>query len=343
MAPAGAAARAPAASRTPAAADDNPTSAPRLALRYSPQRKLLADGHDAVTIQAFVLGDDAEPAGPGDGGFKVNLFASAGTLAPLPLVVQGLAGRSTLTADQPGDVDVEFVSSEPSARVEGDQHLHIHFGAPIHGLRLEAKPAAISLVDETDLIVTLVDAGDRAVATDEPRVVLLALDTGHGEIAHKELTIKPGEFEARTQFVATGVGEVEVSAASSSLVNQTARLDVGLPLGLLLVSVMGGLVGGLLAFLRRRGTHWNRIAIGGLTGFMLYWAFIFGLTRVLPHAFVLNPLSNFVLSTVGGWLGTQVFAPLLRWLGLNKPGAREDRGGDKHEPKPRRAHASDSA
>lgn len=314
--------------------EGNPPSAPRLALRYSPQRRPLADGHDAVTIQAFLLGDDSEPAGSADGSFKVTLFASSGTLVPQPLLVQGLEGRSTLTADRPGEVVVEFIGSQPNTEVdESDRRLHIHFAAPIHGMRVEAKPASISLVDETDVVVTLLDANAHAVATDEPRAVLLALNTGRGQIVNKELMVKPGEFEARTQFVATGVGGVEISAASTSLLNQTAQLEVRLPLGLLAVSVMGGLVGGLIAFLRRRGTHWHRVAIGGVTGFLLYWAFIFGLMRVMPRAFVLNPLSGFALSTIGGWLGIQVFALLLKRLGLKKLRARDEPRGGPHEPK----------
>jgi len=103
------------------------------------------------------------------------------------------------------------------------------------------------------------------------------------------------------------------------------------------------LVGGLLAFLRRRGTRWPRIAVGGVTGFLLYWAFMFGLVRVLPPSFVLNPLSNFALSTIGGWLGTEVFALLLRWLGLSKPGARKERDADKPAPSADHAPTSGSA
>jgi hypothetical protein len=327
----------PAVAAPPPEATAPSTSGPRLTLRYSPQRKLLADGQDAVTIQAFVVGDDSEPAATTNGDIKVTLFASSGTLVPQPLVIQEGGGRSMLTSDQAGDVDIEFVRAQPDAKLDGDRHLHIHFGAPIHALRLEAKPASFSLVDETDLVVTLLDAGGRAVATDAPFVVSLALDAGRGEIVHKDLTLKPGEFEARTRFVPTGVSEVAVSASASSLLNQVARFEVRLPLGLLIVSVIGGLVGGLLAFLRRRGTGWPRIAVGGVTGFLLYWAFMFGLVRVLPPSFVLNPLSNFALSTIGGWLGTEVFSLLLGWLGLNKPDARKE--GDADKPAPSADHA----
>ena len=317
---------------------DMVASGPRLALRYSPHRKMLADGHDSVTI--IVFGDDSDTSDAPEVTFKVNLFATAGTLAPRPLVVQGSEGQATLTSDRPGDIEVEFLGAQPSARLDGDQRLHIQFGPPIQGLRIEAKPAAISLVDETDLIVTLVDAAGRTVATDEERTVLLALDTGHGEIEHKQLVVKPREFEAHTRFVPTGVGGAIVSAASSSLLNQTAALDVRLPYGLLAISVTGGLVGGLLAFLRHRRAGRRRIVVGGITGFVLYWAFIFGLIRVLPHSFVLNPLSNFALSVIGGWFGTKMFDPLLNRLGLTKPRREPEGSAAEHAPEAAATHAT---
>jgi hypothetical protein len=313
----------------PAAGSGAPLTAPRLELRYSPQRKLLADGRDLVTIHAFLSREDAEPEAAA--AVRLTLFASAGTLEPRLVVIENGEGHATLTSDQAGDVTVELVRSQPRVELDGGAPLRIHFGAPIDGLRIEAKPAAISLVDETDLVVTLLDAGGRAVTTDEPRVVLLALDTGRGEIVQKALTIRPGEFEARTRLIATGVGEVAVSATSSSLRNQIARLDVRLPLGLLALSVTGGLIGGLLAFLRRRGTRWPRIGVGAVTGFLLYWAFMFGLMRIAPRGMVLNPLSNFALSAIGGWLGTEVFALLLTWLGIKQPRTRGGRGGGKHD------------
>lgn len=310
---------------------------PHLVLRYSPQRKLLADGRDAVTIQAFTVSDDPDPAGSADGEFKVRLFASSGTLVPLPLVIHGGDGSSTLTTTQPGDVDVEFLDAQPDATLDGDRHLRIHFGAPVHGIRVEAKPPEISLVDDTYFVVTLLDADGHSVATDEPLAVQLALDKGRGAIKETTLSFKPGDFVARTRFTAAAVGEVAVSAAAPSLLNQTARLDVRLPLGLLLLSIAGGLVGGVLAFYRRRNSRLTRIAVGGVTGFLLYWAFMFGVVRVLPSGVVLNSLSNFALSTIGGWMGTEVFTLLLRWLGLKKPAAHAEHATGKHEPHAERA------
>src|SRR5262249_57488707 len=109
----------------------------------------------------------------------------------------------------------------------------------------------------------------------------------------------------RGELGGAGRGTVRMRGGSEALLNQTAQIGVRLPVGGLALSVIGGLAGGWLAFLRRRSARWTRVATGGVTGFLLYWAFIFGLMRVMPHAFVLNPLSSFALSVIGGWLGTE--------------------------------------
>ena len=294
--------------------EEAPAGLPRLILRYSPQRKILADGKDSVTIQAFVESDLATI--PAD--LHVNLFASAGTLVPRPMLVTRTSGegKATLTATEPGDVSVEFVGAQPLASVDGDAKLNIQFRVPVSAFRLEAKPAAISLVDSADLLVTLVDSAGRSLASDEKRTVTLALESTGGEIEKETIEIPVGSSEGRTRFRPTGLGNVVVSGSIDTLVNQTAQIKVSLPIGLLATSIVGGLIGGLLAWLRTRHARWTRIAIGSITGFMLYWAFLFGLVPLFPRANVLNPLTDFALSVLGGWLGTEVFTLILQKLGL---------------------------
>jgi hypothetical protein len=174
----------------------------------------------------------------------------------------------------------------------------------------------ITLVDNAEIILRLLDKDNNPVATDEPRLVSLAIDAGRGEIAARELTIDIGKFEARTAFMPTWRGRVIVSGSTPNLPITTVWLQVTLPLTLLSLSALGGLVGGLIAFWVGKDSRWWRVAIGLVSGFVLYWAFVFGVLGILPRAVVLNPLSAFVLSTLGGWLGTEVFTQILKRLGL---------------------------
>ena len=68
--------------------------------------------------------------------------------------------------------------------------------------------------------------------------------------------------------------------------------------------------------LKRRKSRLWRVPLGALTGFILLWACLFLGLGVLPRAVTLNPMSVFVISVVGGWLGTGVFEPILKRLGF---------------------------
>jgi hypothetical protein len=292
-----------------------PQTKPLLTLRHSPQRHFLADGKDRATIQAFLLNADEITLDS----IRVRLFNSVGEMAPQPMVIaRGEdVGTATLTSDNASEVTVEFVSATPTAEVEGERKLQIPFAPPITQLELKASPPIITLVDKSELIVRLLDEESNPTATDEQREITLAIEKGRGEIAERKITIAPGGFEGRTNFLPTWRGEVDITAATPNL--PTIHIDpfkVTLPVLLLSLSAFGGLVGGLIAFWIGKGSKWWRIVIGLVAGFVLYWAFIFGVLTALPRAAVLNPLSAFVLSTLGGWLGTEVFNQILKRLGL---------------------------
>ncbi len=288
---------------------------PIITLRYSPQRRFLADGKDHALIQAFLLNTDEVP----ETEIRLRLFNSAGEMTPPPpLVIQpGVdVGTSILTSNKIQAVKVELLSTTPAAELQGQKEFNISFAPPITQIDLRASPPLITLVDKAELLVRLLDKDDNPVATDVPRLISLAIDTGRGEIESKELTIAPDKFEARTAFLPTWRGKVVISASTPNLPITTFPLTVTVPLLTLILTAVGGLVGGVIAFWTGKGSKWWRIAIGLITGFVLYWAFVFGVLTVLPRTVVLNPLSAFVLSTFGGWLGTEVFTQILKRFGL---------------------------
>ena len=286
-----------------------------LALRYSPQRPFLANGKDSVTVHAFVMPKRESPLP----GFRVELFDTSGTLKPVPLVIPpgGEEGTATLTSDHEGEVKVEYLSSTPKVDLDGDKVMTISFEPPITGFELKPSPPRISLVDTCDLIIRLVDDKGTPIATNARRTVSLALATGRGDFSMRDVPINPDQSSARTTFTPVWWGTVMITASTPNLVDVETRLDVDPPLALLGISLAGGLVGGYVFMLKRRGSkHW-RVALGALTGVILLWACLFlGLT-VLPRAAVLNPISVFVISVLGGWLGTGVFEPILKRIGFS--------------------------
>lgn len=287
-----------------------------LALRYSPQRTILADGKDQATIQAFVLSNEDSNASE----IRVRLFNSGGNMAPQPLVIPAGqdVGSAVLTSQDVQNVTVEYVSAAPPAQLQGEAQIQISFGPPVTQLELDASPPVITLVDKSDLIIKLLDGEGKPVATDVPRKVSFTITAGRGDIETKELTIAAGGFEARTSFRPTWRGEVKITAATPNLQTAEESVNVTLPVLVLILSALGAAAGGLIAFWLEKERQWWRIVLGLVTGFVLYWAFVFGVLPLISREIVLNPLSAFAISVIGGWLGTEVFSMILKRLGLIK-------------------------
>src|SRR5579862_8078453 len=284
---------------------------PEIALRFSPDRQFLADGKDAVTVQAFLMGGDDTAHSD----FRLNIFDSSGTMQPAPLIIpKGQAsGHSVLTSSQPGNITVEFLGSTPPSECEGEKKLNIKFMPPITRAGFKASPPRISLVDTADVILELTDELGRPINADAPRVVTFAIDAGRGTLSQKEVKIPAGQFWARANFQPEWPGPVMVTAATPNLLTVTTNLDVSMPVALLFCSALGGITGGLFSYLKCRGkSGQKRILIGLVTGFILYWACIFLGLASLGRGVVLNPLSAFSLSTLGGWLQTEVFTSVWR-------------------------------
>jgi hypothetical protein len=191
----------------------------------------------------------------------------------------------------------------------------------------EASPPSISLVDTADLIVRLMNDEGRPIATDSSRQVSFGIKTGRGEIRKDEITIAKDRADGRSSFLPTWRGEVILTAATPNLPIAEAKLQVELPGSLLGLSALGGLAGGVIAFLTRQGSKWWRAAIGLVSGFVLYWAVIFSVLNVIPRFIALNPLSAFALSTLGGWLGTEVFNQILKLFKLPAGGQAAGKTG----------------
>ncbi|MEO8049372.1 MAG: hypothetical protein ABI833_03060 [Acidobacteriota bacterium] len=304
----------PAPAAIPIPAPPPPTAAPgtryNLALRYSPQRTFLANGKDAVTVHAFVL---PKAEGAELPGFRVSLFDGSNTLIPRPLVIPPGAeeGTATLTYDHVGTIRVEYIAANPSVQIDGDRQLDIHFDPPITGIDVKGN-AWISFVDSTDVVITTVGDAQQPIATDEARTVSLALTAGSGNLSQPQVTIASHTSDARAEFTPLWWGTAVIAASTPNLLTRTLTVEVGVPWMLLVLSIAGGLAGGWVFVLRYPRTKMWRIPAGALTGIVLLWSVLYLGRAGLPRAAVLNPFSIFVVSVIGGWLGTAVFQPLAK-------------------------------
>lgn len=281
--------------------------------------RCLANNRDAAEIKAIFMGGVERTTKE----IRLTLGSSGGVVTPAQLVIpagstEGAESTARLTSNQVGTLELRCINPSRTVDMQGDSTVRAYFGPPISAIAVLPSPPEISLVDKSDVVVSLVDEQGTPVPTDTARRVSLTLNEGKGEFENVDLMIPPGSSQARTSFAPIKRGDVVLSASTPTLPVATARMTVLTPVMLIVVALVGGLVGGAIAYYtgkREESKAW-RFVIGLVAGFLLYWAFMFGVAPVLGAAVVLNPLSAFALATLGGWLGTQVFTILLKRLGL---------------------------
>jgi hypothetical protein len=285
-------------------------------LATSPDRRLLADRQDAATVYAFLR------TGAATEDIRIQLVASLGTISPNPLVIKKgeFSGQATLVADQVGQARIRYVAEQPQVAIEASADMHVDFAPAITQLQLRASPPVVSLLDAPQIVVELQDATGRVVATDEPRRISLYLEKGNGEIAPVEVEVAKDEATGRASFTPWWMGTTTVAAATPAILTKSTTLRVTLPTLLIALTATGGLVGGVMAFWTKR-TRWWRVVIGLFTGFVLYWAMIFGLLESVPRAVALNPLSAFAVAIIGGYIGPQLLGVLAQRFGVVPTGS----------------------
>jgi hypothetical protein len=312
---------------TNASAEDPPVGASqtklRLKLLSTPERQLLANGKDRATIQAIVFDVDN---GPPKIDVQLVMSNTLGNMKPMKLLIpKGEAiGTCELTSDQVGLAKVSCPFSNPPIDDE-DGYVDVEFGPAITSLRIRASPPNISLVDEPDIFVQLVDEKGTPLATDRNRQVSLRIDTGNGAFASNAFTIKKGDSEGDAKFLPEQVGQVIVTAFSDNLQEESASVQVTWPTLLVVLAIFGGALGGLLAFWEHHDKPWWRYVVGGsVTGLVAYWASLLG---VLPHFPMSRPilLNWFIalgVAILGGWLGTKIFPAIFGVFSKNDPPSR---------------------
>jgi hypothetical protein len=289
---------------------------PALKLSYYPTiRKLRADEHDPATVCATLPSDWPAPTD-----FSVYLMSDVGPLTPEPIKIPAgkVRGEGKLVATRPGVVQVWYEYSMPPATPPADP-LKIEFTHPVWAPKLVPTSPKVTLFDSVDVAVELVNYDGTSVPADEDRKVNIRIAAGMGQLSATEVEFAPNDNQQITKFTPIKPGKVELIANANYLPElPPAELTVVTPYGLLVLCGVGSLLGALLVYLSdKESATWKRLVVGFITGYVLYWALLFGIILIpnFPHAFLLNPFSAVILPLFGGWLGTKVITGILQRFG----------------------------
>jgi hypothetical protein len=284
---------------------------PTLKLRYYPARKLRADERDPATVCAILPSD--EPAWTD---FSVFLMSDVGPLTPEPIKIPAgkVRGEGKLVATRPGTVQVWYEYSTPPATAPADT-LKIDFTHPVWAPKLVPTSQTVTLFDSVDVAVELVNYEGTSVPADDERKVDIRIASGLGQLSATEVKFAPNDNRQITKFTPIKPGKVQLIANTTYLPElPPAELSVVTPYGLLALCGLGSVLGALLVYLTdKQSATWKRLVVGFITGYVLYWALLFGVVFIpnFPHVFLLNPFTAVILPLFGGWLGTKVITGIL--------------------------------
>jgi hypothetical protein len=272
-----------------------------------------ANGKDAAVISASYESSDFSPA-PTD----IHLWfhwANGGSLNPQPLLIAKgkTSGTTELTSLSPTDVHVNFVSSTPAYRVEGDSEFTVHFVPPVVAL---VGPEKLSVVDNTPVMIVFLNANNEPVPPGRNWPVTL-------HCKQSKLHFAPATFEVQGSSPTGSAALFPVSWGSDTVEALLANYSPP-PLSLVITGWMvlglclgGGLAGGLAAYDKFKGSWLWRIFLGILGGAILTWLYVYLALPNVSAGIAHNTFSVFFVAVLGGYLGTGVLdlaAKRLGWI-----------------------------
>ncbi|MGK7390546.1 MAG: sulfite exporter TauE/SafE family protein [Candidatus Cyclobacteriaceae bacterium M2_1C_046] len=278
-------------------------------LVLSQSREFKANGKDSAEVSLFLFDDNNRyPEG-----IRVNIIPSHGEIIPSEILLkEDYPGILKLVSKDQEDVTLQIV---PTPNIDVKNKAKISFIPPVLYLESFAKEK-IHLLEPTKINVTLFGEDSLPLNVNKPWRVRLSIIDGSGRINPADIIIGPDDFASEASFIPNSNGSYRFQASSSSLSPHVRVIDVEWPYGIIIASLMGGLIGGLISFYHSADKKKWRIFTGFFSGMVLYWSIILlGVNEINPDL-IHSVYSVFIISLVGGFLGVGSFNLIINGLGV---------------------------
>jgi len=288
---------------------------PQILLKVSGENDaqgIRADGKTYARIQVFWMGQR-----PPASNVQVWLTWSNGDLMSNPIVIRKgtISGEAHWTSTSPIlDAHVAVVETNP-AHVDfvGPKTATVRFAEPILGIDFANPPEEISIVDTTTLTARFYDPAGFPISTGTQRHFRFTSNSPVLLLKPQEDDIPPGRSEFSTLLLPTSLGtsRIEASIAGYKPVMHSVKVS---GTATVLLSLIGGVLGGVLAYLNSQGKLWARILSGIIVALVASWAYVF---VGLPHTderILHTQVSVMFVSVLAAFAGVKVLGVIGRAL-----------------------------
>jgi hypothetical protein len=309
-------AQAPATVRVPTASTASSSSDSQLELTVSGEDAnggTRADGTTCANVTVFYLGaDDLQRD------VQIWLSPSNGKLDNNPIVIhkgaaQGTACWTSLYPIPAASLQVAATNPPNFAFVSagaGDPKQVAHkFTDNIIGLAFVNPPASITIVDAFNLTARFTDSKGNPIPLTDKREVHFSADSPVLQLTPLQTVVDAGNFDSSTVLVPTFFGKSTIQASTPYYEPITLTITITW-LGVLVASLLGGLGGGVLAWINSQGKLWARVVTGLLVGLVASWAYVIVGLPKFQTPFLHNQLSVLFVSLLFGVSGVKGLAAI---------------------------------
>jgi hypothetical protein len=272
-----------------------------------------ADGTTCANVTVFYLGaDDLQRD------VQIWLSPSNGKLDNNPIVIhKGTAeGTACWTSQYPiPAASLQVAATNPTnfsllSAGGGDPKRVTHkFTDNIIGLAFVNPPASITIVDAFNLTARFTDSKGNPIPLTDKREVHFSADSSVLQLSPLKAVVDAGNFDSSTVLVPTFFGKSTIQASTPYYEPITLTITITW-LGVLLASLLGGLGGGVLAWINSQGKLWARIVTGLLVGLVASWAYVIVGLPKFQTPFLHNQLSVLFVSLLFGVSGVKGLAAI---------------------------------
>jgi len=290
---------------------------PQLTFRVSGERdsNVRADGVSYERIGVYYM--DSEPAR-----FPVEILLTwnHGEVKPNPLIIkkgERFAEAHWTSGSPVASANVAIADIKPAIPINGVREATVKFVEPVSGVAFLNPPATMSIVDDYSLHARFYDLAGNFVKTSDKRKVRVSTNS---PIVRFRPEARETDWDFQTDMIPTDWGKAEIEVVTPGYPPFTHTIMITY-LGVLWLSMAGGLLGGLMHVFISPNARWGRrftasFMVGIPAALLVCWAYVIRALPFAPAGILHSRIAVLGVSLMAGWAGVFVLRRVVAALGM---------------------------